>query len=86
MNALKLLAVVRFTIGCGAPVWAEEGHVTKTAATALVKPAVAYIKAVGPDKAYAEIDTKGGQFHDRDLYIFVQGLTARCSLTDPRRS
>ncbi|MGV0952350.1 MAG: cache domain-containing protein [Azonexus sp.] len=77
MNAMKLLAVALFAISGIAPVWAEEGHVTKAEATAMVKKAVAYIKEVGPDKAYAEIDKKGSQFHDRDLYIVVYGLDGK---------
>ena len=77
MNAMKLLAVAVFMIGGIAPVWAEEGQATKAEATAMVKQAVAYINEVGPDKAYAEIDKKGSQFHDRDLYIVVYGLDGK---------
>jgi len=47
---------------------------TKEQAVAMVKKAVAYIKAEGPDKAYAEIDDKAGQFVDGDLYIAVVGF------------
>jgi cytochrome c len=48
--------------------------VTKDEAVAMVKKAVAAIKAEGPEKAYAEIDDPSGQFVDRDLYIVVYGL------------
>jgi signal transduction histidine kinase len=47
---------------------------TKDEAVAMVKKAVAYIKAEGPDKAYPEISNPSGQFVDRDLYIVVYGL------------
>lgn len=47
---------------------AEKG--TKEEAVALAQKAVAYIKANGKEKAYAEF-TNGTQFKDRDLYIFV---------------
>jgi len=47
---------------------------TKDEAIATVNKAVDYIKANGTDKAYAEIDKKGGIFTDRDLYIVVYGL------------
>ncbi len=47
---------------------------TKAEALAMVEKAVAYIKAQGADKAYAEIDNPSGQFVDRDLYIVVYGL------------
>ena len=40
----------------------------------MVKKGVAFIKANGKDKGYAEISTKGGQFTDRDLYLVVYGL------------
>jgi len=43
-------------------------------ATAMVKKGVAFIKATGKDKGYAEISNKTGQFVDRDLYLTVYGL------------
>lgn len=39
-------------------------------ATALVKKAVAHMKASGKEKAYADF-TSGSQFKDRDMYVFV---------------
>lgn len=45
-----------------------------TEATAMVKKGVAFIKANGKDKGFAEISNKGGQFTDRDLYLVVYGL------------
>ena len=48
--------------------------VTKDQAVAMVKKAVAAIKAEGPEKAYAEISNPSGKFIDRDLYIVVYGL------------
>lgn len=47
---------------------------SKDEAVAMVKKAVAAIKAEGPDKAYAEISDPAGPFVDRDLYIVVYGL------------
>ena len=41
---------------------------------ATVKKGVAYLKANGKDKAYAEISNKQGAFVDRDLYLVVYGL------------
>ena len=40
-------------------------------AIALVKKAVAYIKANGKEKAFGEISNPKGSFVDRSLYIFV---------------
>jgi cytochrome c len=39
-------------------------------AMALVKKAVAFVKANGKEKALAEFNNPKGQFVDRDLYIF----------------
>jgi cytochrome c len=49
---------------------ASEGP-SKDEAMAMVKRAVGYIKTEGPNKAYAAIDDRSGQFVDRDLYIVV---------------
>lgn len=43
-------------------------------AVALVKKAVAYIKANGKEKAFAEFNNPSGSFKDRDLYIFVMEM------------
>lgn len=51
---------------------AERG--TAEEASALVKKAVAYIKANGKEKAFAAINDSKGQFVDRDLYIFVYDM------------
>ena len=47
---------------------------TKEQAVAMVQRAVAFLKAQGPEKGYAEIDSKSGQFVQGDLYIAVVGL------------
>ena len=53
---------------------AKDGNATAAEATAMVKKGVAFIKASGKEKGYAEISTKGGQFSDRDLYLTVYAL------------
>lgn len=45
-------------------------------AEAMVKRAIAFIKANGPDKAYQEF-THGSSFKDRDLYIIVYDLNGK---------
>jgi cytochrome c len=50
---------------------------TKDEAMAMVKKAAAMIKEQGPQKAYAQIDNKKGQFTDRDLYVVVYGLDGK---------
>lgn len=49
---------------------------TAAEAEAMVKKAVAFIKANGPDKAYEEF-TNGKGFKDRDLYVIVYDLNGK---------
>jgi signal transduction histidine kinase len=51
---------------------AERG--TSDEAIALVKKAIAYIKANGKEKAFAEFSSPSGHFKDRDLYIMVYDM------------
>lgn len=53
---------------------AAEGGATPDQATAMVKKGVAFIKASGPEKGYAEITSKTSQFKVQDLYLVVYGL------------
>ena len=53
---------------------AQAGNATADEAMAMVKKGVAFIKAQGTEKGYAEISNKQGQFIDRDLYLVVYGL------------
>ena len=50
------------------------GPATKDAAVAMVKKAVAAIKAEGTEKAYAEINAPNGPFQDGEIYTVVQGF------------
>ncbi len=47
---------------------------TAAEATAMVKKGVAFIKANGNEKGFAEINKKDGQFTKYDLYLTVYGL------------
>ncbi len=51
---------------------------TGAEAEALMKKAVAYMKAQGKEKAFAEISNQKGQFVDRDLYISVYDFNGTC--------
>ena len=51
---------------------AERG--TKAEAKALLKKAVALIKAEGPDKAYPQLQDPKGKFVEKDLYVYVATL------------
>lgn len=59
-----VMSVAAFAAGKGEFVTADE-------AKAMVKKGVAFIKANGHDKGYAEIMNKQGRFVDRDLYLTV---------------
>ncbi len=73
----KLAAASLFAAAViGGPAYAGD-FATKEEAQAMVKKAVAFIKAQGPDKAYVEIDNKSGQFTNRDLYVVVYGLDGK---------
>ncbi len=49
-------------------------NASKEEAVSMVKKGVAFIKANGSEKGYAEINNKKGKFQDRDLYLVVYGL------------
>lgn len=50
-------------------------HGTADEAKAMVEKAVAYLKQVGPEKAFAAFGDKSNKdFHDRDLYVFVRSM------------
>ena len=53
---------------------AAEGGATPDQATAMVKKGVAFIKANGPEKGYAEVTSKSSPFKLQDLYLVVYGL------------
>jgi cytochrome c len=53
-------------------------NATRDEAQAMVKKGIAFIKANGVEKGYAEVSNKGGQFTDRDLYLVVYGLDGKC--------
>lgn len=56
----------------GAYAAAEYG--TADEAVALVKKTIAYMKANGNEKAFAEVNKSDGQFVDRDLYVFISEI------------
>ena len=50
---------------------------TPAEAEAMVKRAVAHIKAVGVDKAYADFTNGAPGFRDKDLYVIVYDLNGK---------
>jgi signal transduction histidine kinase len=79
---MKFMSLLRVAVGAIATSFLMSGTVfaadqgTAAEAEAMVKKAVAYIKANGPDKAYEEF-TNGKSFKDRDLYIIVYDLNGK---------
>lgn len=67
-------AVVAMVISATAFAAKKGEYATADEAQAMVKKGVAYIKANGNEKGYAEITKKNGPFTDRDLYLVVYGL------------
>ncbi len=68
------IALATALVLAGAAARAKEGNANKEDALSAVKKGVAFIKANGKDKGYAEVSNKQGQFNDRDLYLVVYGL------------
>lgn len=54
---------------------AEQGNAEE--ATAMVKKAVAFLKANGKDKTLAEVSNNKGQFVDRELYIAIYDMNGK---------
>jgi len=74
LHTKTLVAALAATFGLLGSAALAAGNASQAEATAMVKKGVAFIKANGKDKAYAEISNKQGQFTDRDLYLVVYGL------------
>jgi cytochrome c len=50
---------------------------TAAEAQAMVQKAIAHIKKVGREKAFADFDNKKGPFTDRDLYVVVYDMKGK---------
>ena len=68
------LIIAAALLAAGSIVYAAEGGATESQAVAMVKMGVAFVKANGNDKGYAEISSKTSQFKFEDLYLVVYGL------------
>ena len=78
MTTRILIATLVSTLACAiagqAGAAAADGNATPEEATAMVKKAVAHVKASGKDKGYADLSNKEGAFVSGDLYVVVYGL------------
>lgn len=78
MNQSMLSLALAAMLGAGA-VHAADDAATAREAEAMVKKGVAYIKANGKDKGFAEITRRDSkEFHDRDLYLAAHKLDGTC--------
>jgi signal transduction histidine kinase len=75
LSSLAAAALLGLTLALPATAQ-NKAHATKAEAEAMVAKAVAYIKANGPDKAYADF-TNSPAFKDRELYVIVYDLTGK---------
>jgi cytochrome c len=74
---ITVICIAVFVLAVGhVAVAAEFG--TKAEAEAMVKKAVAEIKANGQEKAFAEFNNPKGKFVDRDLYVTVYDMNGKC--------
>ena len=76
---MKDIAVMAFAAAAAVAwsgAWAQQ-HASAKEAEAMVKKGVAFIKASGKEKGYAEISSKQSKFKDRDLYLVVYGLDGK---------
>lgn len=71
-RGLAQAAIVGILVA-GSSAYAAENATAKEA-EAMVKKGVAFMKANGKEKGYAEITSKQSQFTDRDLYLTVYRL------------
>jgi signal transduction histidine kinase len=79
MKKLVLSGMVLLVLfGFAGIVSAAEKRGTAAEAEALVKKAIAYMKANGKEASFAEINNPKGRFTDRDLYIFVYDMNGKC--------
>lgn len=72
---MRGLAILLLSLTTAGGVWAADQG-TAAEAEAMVKKAVAYLKANGPEKS-AEEFTNGKMFKDRDLYVSYYDLSGK---------
>jgi cytochrome c len=71
-----LVASLMLALGA-APAGAQGKQGTAAEATAMVEKAIAHIRKVGREKAFADFDNPKGPFTDRDLYVVVYDLKGK---------
>jgi cytochrome c len=75
-NIAAAFAALLFAFGLPAAAQ-DKGKGTDKEAVAMVEKAIAHIKKVGRDKAFADFNNKSGPFTDRDLYVVVYDMKGK---------
>ena len=70
-SKIRMRVVIAALSLISAVAWAG-GRATPDEAKVMAVKAAAYLKSVGPQKAFAAFDQKSGPWHDRDLYVTVE--------------
>ena len=74
MKFAKISTAIALSVMFAGTAFAAGDKASADEAKAMVAKGVAFIKANGKDKGFAEISNKEGQFKDRDLYLTVYGM------------
>lgn len=76
MNFRSFVALAALACFSAAPLTAQASERgTAEEAQALLTKAKAHFNSVGMDQAFKDFATPGGQWHDRDLYVFCLDAT-----------
>jgi len=84
-KVLLVSLIALFAIMVQVPAYAAENG-TKEEAVAMVKKAIDYMKANGDEKAFEEFTNTKGKFVDRDLYVVVYDMSAKCLAHGQKKS
>ncbi len=78
---LKVIAIAAWaawvTVAAPVAAAADKAKGTAVEAQAMVTKAIAHIKKVGREKAFADFDNQKGPFVDRDLYVVVYDMKGK---------
>ena len=77
-TAMLAIASIALSSAVAMPAFAQKAkNGTKDEAVAMVDKAIAHIKKVGKEKAFADFNNKSGPYTDRDLYVVVYDLKGK---------
>ena len=77
MNRILSVFAAVLMLAIGMPAAAQDKKGTAAEATAMVEKAIAHIKKVVRDKAFADFSSKQAPWVDRDLYVVVYDMKGK---------